>query len=120
MRSWTAAAWKETGRFWVDGKLHKSVVCLGSQKGQLHPGEDQAHHSTASELREMTVPLHNAMLQPHTESHVKFWASQYRKDIKLLERVQKRVTKMVKCLESRTSKKWLGSLGLFSLEKAEG
>jgi len=82
-------------RVTVDKKLDMTCQCvLAAQKSSCILG--CIKRSVDSRSREVILPLYSAMVKPHLETCVQLWSPQHSKEMGLLERVQRRATKMIR------------------------
>ena len=62
--------------------------------------------------------LCSLLVRPHLEYCIQMWSPQYKRDMDLMEHIQRRATKMIQRMGHLSYKDRLRKLRLFSLEKS--
>ncbi|GAB0181442.1 hypothetical protein GRJ2_000609500 [Grus japonensis] len=100
----------------VDKKLNmRQQHALAAQKANRVQG--CIKRGVTCRSREVILPFYSTLLRPHPGYCIQLWGPQHKKDMELLERVQRRVMKLIRGLEHLSYEDRLRELGLFSLEK---
>jgi len=82
----------------VGERLDVSHQCvLAARKANLILG--CIKRNVASRSRQGILPRYSPLVRPHLESCVQLWSPQHRKDMDLLEWVQRRDTKIIQGME---------------------
>ncbi|XP_056343063.1 triadin isoform X5 [Oenanthe melanoleuca] len=85
--------------------VKKDICILGCIKSRV-----------VSTSKEMIVSLYSALVRPHLDYCVQDWEPQHKKDVEMLEQVQKGVIKLTPGLEHISYENRLREMGQFSLE----
>ena len=98
----------------ADFKPHRR--CLEAAK-RANRALSQLQRTVISRKREILLPLYKAYVRPHLEYAIQAWHPSQVRDKTVLEKVQRRFTRMFPELRGQAYEERLRSLDLFSLER---
>ena len=75
------------------------------------------NRNVAYKSKEVITKLYNSYVRPLLEYCIQAWSPHYRRDIEMLEKVQRRATKMVTSLRHLSYEERLKELNMFSLKR---
>lgn len=100
----------------VDERLTFSKQCLES-RNKANRMLGYIARNVSHKSKEVIKRLYNAYVRPHLEYCVQAWSPHYRKDIEMLEKVQRRATKLINGFDRLDYESRLRELDMFSLER---
>ena len=127
LKSWTVSFEKTARRewgitsvevLWGEGRMRRpSLACSVREKS---PCVESALGFIARTFeyrsKDIILPLYKSLVRPHLEYAVQCWSPHYVKDITVLERVQRRATKLIPAIRNLPYSTRLQRLHLHSLE----
>ncbi|KAJ7421560.1 hypothetical protein WISP_41929 [Willisornis vidua] len=106
---WKAGPWSTWQSWWA---TLSQQCALGAKKDNGILG--CTGKSITSWSREVILTLYSALVRPHLQCCIQFWAPKDRRDMDILEQVQWGVTLMMQGVEHLSQKERLRELGLFN------
>ena len=100
----------------VDETMKSSKHCQAAAK-KANRMLGMIGRNISSRSKEVILPLYRTLVRPHLEYCVQFWSPSLVKDVELLERVQRRATRMIPELRKLPYEVRLQKTGLYSLSR---
>ena len=98
----------------VDNKLKPSQQCIQA-RNKANKILSYISKSIEYKSKDVITKCYNSLVRPHLEYCVQFWSPYLKQDILLLEKIQKRATKMIPQLSHLTYEERLKELDMFTL-----
>ena len=107
--------WSEKWQVTMNANMKVSEQCrIAASKGNQVLG--MIRRNKTYKEKSLTVPLYKAIVRPHLEYCIQAWNPHLRKDIDMLEKIQRRATKLIPGLRDLRYEERLKKCGLTTLE----
>ena len=89
---------------------------ISAEKRCNYPGRSRVTQLVTYKEKSLVVPLYKAIVRPQLEYCIQAWSPFLRKDIDMLEKIQRRATKLIPGLRDLRHEERLKECGLTALE----